>query len=136
MKKVIKKSTFCIITDESLIEIHFYNDVTIDIIEMNEALALIEELSGRKSFKLLWVLNEYTYTTMEAMLERINHNQIIQKKIIAEAIVAQSIHTRLLEKFYFSRCKKYFPIMIFNNIATGKLWLKSNSVIDLITNPN
>ena len=125
MKKVITNYFEVSKLDDQLIKAQFFKNVVIDLDEIHQVLETIESLCEGKSFKLIWILSEYSSFSMEALLLRINHNKSMRNKIIAEAIIVNSIQNRLLERYYMNKNESYYPIRLFKSNLSGEIWLKN-----------
>lgn len=126
MEKKITSYVQIIKTEIDLIEVHFFNDVTIDVLEMGEILSTIDDLSKGGDYSILWILNEFTYLTMDAIQIRIDNNKKNHKRILSEGIVVESTQNRLLEKYYLNKNKGFYPIVIFIDKESAKSWIKNS----------
>lgn len=126
MTKVITQYANIQLLGENLIEVNFLNDVTIDINEMNETLNIIKVLSNGVSYSILWLPDECTYFTMDAIFIRIKHNEEKKHLITSEAIAVRSIQTRLLETYYLTKNKVHYPIKLFKNKTEAIDWIFNN----------
>lgn len=123
MRRIITPSLTCYSSNENTVHVIISNTANIDITEMNELFSMFEIVSSGKRFKLIFELNELSYISMEAMLEKINHFQKIKHLIIAEAIVVTSPQNKLLQRYYLHCNRSHYPIMIFTNLVSAEIWL-------------
>lgn len=106
------------------VEINYFNDNYIDAPEMREIMLTVHHLVENKKVCILHLIGEFTMISMDAKLLQIDYAVKLNEALIAEAIVVNSIQTRLLEKFYWSKLKAHHRIKLFSNILAAKNWLK------------
>ena len=137
METGVTKTMKAKMSPNGILEINYLNDVFIEVNEMLENIEVLKKLSNNLPFKMLVVLSEFTFTSLDAKIILIDHTRKIKHLIIAEAIVVKSLQTRFLENYYFLQNRKFFPIRIFNETSTAKIWLneidvKKNEITNIL----
>lgn len=123
METIVTKTMTAIMSSYGILEINYLNDVSIEVVEMLENIEAINKLCNNSPFKMLVVLNEFTFTSIDAKIILIEYTRKINHLLIAEAIVVRSLQARFLENYYSLQNKDFYLIRIFNDRNKAKKWL-------------
>lgn len=117
--------TKCVVTlfDNRIIKIRFKNNVDFDLIDAKEANQTMFDLAEGKPFlSLVDTINVRSQMTKEAM-HHFAHDELTKGVRIAEAIIVDSLHNRILANFYLKYIKSHNPVKVFNNMDKAIEWL-------------
>lgn len=125
MKKAITDSASFRLINSSTLEITYFDDITVECEDVLENISAIKQLTGDQEMKFIVVVNEFTQFTLESKKLIIEENAKGSEKIIAEAIVANSLANRLFENYYMNKNKSLYPIKIFPSYIEAKQWIEN-----------
>jgi hypothetical protein len=123
MKSIVTKTMTAKMSMNGILELNYFNDVFIEESEMVDNIEAINMLCNNSPFKMLVVLNEFTFTSIDAKIILIEYTRKIKHLLIAEAIVVKSMQARLIENYYTLQNKDFYLIRIFNEKNKAKKWL-------------
>lgn len=98
-------------------------DDVYDVADMKAMLDLMEEANQGKPFKLLMLLNEHEFLMTKEARNFFNEYEKAARVIIAEAVVINSISTRILYNLLTLLHKPQFPFKAFTNEDDAVKWL-------------
>lgn len=109
--------------EEDLVEIRYFDDVTIKLEDVIEDFKVYDEFTKGKRVKKLVIAGKHSEMTAKARSYAQRENGMRSDRIIAEAIVIHSLGQRMVANFYFRIMRKKYPVRVFNNIAAARKWL-------------
>lgn len=108
---------------DGIIQHDFKNEVIVDVDDIEEIVGVLKELTGGKKHPMLVITGDRNTNTAEA-------RQLSVKKLkedsyaSAEAIVINSLPTRIAANFFFQIYKPKFPHKNFRSKKKAEAWLK------------
>lgn len=115
----------CVITsyDNAIVKIRFNEDADFkleDAIEANQTMVNLAE--GQSYLSLVDSINVRGQITTEALNHFANH-PLTKGVRVAEAIVIDSLHNRILANFYLKFSKSHNPVKVFSKMDPAIKWL-------------
>jgi hypothetical protein len=127
MKQIITRTMEIVLGDDGIIHRKVFDDVEIDVCDCIENLKAIMELSGGKPYIMLTDgRNINAHTTPEA--RTFVAGAEASKNRIAEALVVNSMATRLTANFYLQVNKPISPTRLFKSDIEALEWLHTFSL--------
>lgn len=99
-----------------------------DVADMTAMLDLMEKANHGKPFLLLMLVNEHQFLMTKEARNFFNEYEKAARVIIAEAVVINSISTRILYNLLTKLHKPQFPFKAFSNEQDAIAWLQKHAV--------
>ncbi len=106
---------------ENLLVTEMFDNVEIDIKDINENYDAAVKLTGGEKYMSLVIAAPFTSITKEAR-EAVN-KEFMYKNTIAQAIVVKSLSNRLMGNFLVKFYKPFCPLKLFKNKKDAIVWL-------------
>ena len=110
-----------------LIQVQFFDDITIGIPEVKELANATKELTGGIVPVLsLVITGQRNNISTEAFSYNIYTELNITQRTIAEAVVIQNLPTRIIANFYYKVVPRPFPVKVFESREKAIAWLMAS----------
>jgi hypothetical protein len=122
MQKIITRSAEISLGNDGIVRKKFFNDIDIDVEDGRENLAAVTQLTGGKPY--LVVSDGRVTVTVTPEAREFAASEEASKNRIAEAILVNSVATRLTANFYIRFNKPRTPTRIFTDEQKAIEWLR------------
>lgn len=113
--------------EEGVLLVKFKDNVEVGIGEAIELVDVSLELVAGKSFYLLVDARDIFSSMDHESRKYIAGHEEYNRLNIAQAIIVNNMHIRLIANFYFKFYGHVNPVKVFTDIDEGKRWLLTNS---------
>ncbi len=109
--------------DDNTLEVIFQDRVMLDLQAMQLVDQFCSELVGDLRVKRLIIAGRNTQISKEARVYGQLKSKELKNKVIAEAVVVNSLTQKMVANFYFAFVKDFYPAKFFTDIDKAKEWL-------------
>jgi hypothetical protein len=109
---------------EDLLAFYFFDDITIEVTDVQELVRVSSEMTGGEVDLLtLVVTGERNNISTEAFSYNMYKELKIKQRTIAEAVVISNLPTRIMTNFYYKVARRKFPVKVFESETKATEWL-------------
>lgn len=116
--------------EDKILRIHIKRNVELEVVDMDELLAVYSNLLAERKVPFLVVFDEFAHITQDARAMIANENRSHFK--VKEAVVVKSLSQRLLINFVINYHTTSHPTRLFNSEEKAMEWISQSVSHEII----
>ena len=127
MKSIDLYSATLSLDRDRVLLVRYKDGIEIDLAESKKLITAALELINENPCYVLMDATDVFSAMDHQSRKYISEHEELNRLTIAQAIVVNSAHIRLLANFYLKFYHHTYPVKMFSNVKAGREWLLSNS---------